>query len=212
MIKRSLSGESHRDRELCDQSSVDQSAHDTGEESDVPSELDSHKHGKRQQQASGEPTGPNQGATRKRKKISRGKKLSAEEVSEELTKKEGIKMDLPPEMPEWGLKLLEIIQSKFRHVNTSLSMVESDGKKNSKSVGKLEKQLVNLEEHTRVLKAENTQLKEHVIDLEYRQRRSNLIFEGIQDAQNETDLQCIQKLRYVLRGIPGLNTELFKID
>ena len=48
--------------------------------------------------------------------------------------------------------------------------------------------------------------------MEYRQRRSNLIFEGVVDTPEESNLQCIEKLRYVLKDIPGLDVSNFKID
>ena len=51
-----------------------------------------------------------------------------------------------------------------------------------------------------------------LLDLEFRQRRNNLIFEGVADSPNETDLQCIAKLRQILCGIPGINVEQFRID
>ena len=72
--------------------------------------------------------------------------------------------------------------------------------------------MIKIEERNRVLEDENIQLKEKLLDLEYRQRRNNLIFDGIADNSNETDLQCIRKLCFVLRGIPGLNVEEFQID
>ena len=50
-----------------------------------------------------------------------------------------------------------------------------------------------------------------MFDLEYRQRRNNLLFEGIADSENESDMHCINKLRNILRCIPGLDRN-FVID
>ena len=55
-------------------------------------------------------------------------------------------------------------------------------------------------------------LKEKLLYLEYRQRRSNLIFEGIGDSHGETDADCLKKLQFALSGIQGLDAENFKVD
>ena len=64
----------------------------------------------------------------------------------------------------------------------------------------------------RVLEEENVQLCEKLLDLEYKQRRNNLIFEGVYDNVNESDLDCITKLHQVLRVIPGIDVDKFRID
>ena len=76
----------------------------------------------------------------------------------------------------------------------------------------IEQKLTKVQDRNNTLKKENLLLKEKVLDLEYRQRRNNLIFDGISDAQKETDLDCIRKLRFVLRNIPGIDVEGFRID
>ena len=63
-----------------------------------------------------------------------------------------------------------------------------------------------------VLEEENGILREKLFDLEYRQWRNNLIFEGINDSQNETDLETMCKVCLMLRGISGLDSETFKIE
>ena len=77
-----------------------------------------------------------------------------------------------------------------------------------KSVKKLE----SVEIENRGLCKENVELKERLLDLEYRQRRNNLIFEGLNDNLDETDLDCIAKLCSALASIPGLDSTNFKIE
>ena len=121
---------------------------------------------------------------------------------------------LPEETPDWGVKLLELIQlsiqSEIRKVTSTVSSIEDKGKNNSKSIKEIETKLVKVEKRNQVLEAENSKLKEKLLDIEYNQKRNNLIFEGIIDAADESVLQCIEKLCYVLKDIPGMAN--FKID
>ena len=119
---------------------------------------------------------------------------------------------LPPETPEWGAKLLEIIQVEFWVVAQSITQVEDDARRNSKDIKQFEKKLTKMEKQNKSLTEENVQLKEKLLELEYRQKRNNLIFEGVVDSQGETDLDCIRKVRFVLKDIPGLDVNGFRID
>ena len=71
---------------------------------------------------------------------------------------------------------------------------------------------MNVEKQNKQLLDENVALKEKLLDLEYKQRRNNLIFEGIYDEQGETDIQCMNKLRLTLVNVPGLDSENVHID
>ena len=122
------------------------------------------------------------------------------------------KVKIPDETPEWGTKLFEFIEMKFEGVNQKINHIERSSKKNSSSVKKMTKKLESVELRNKALVAENLDLKEHLLEVEYRQRRSNLIFEGITDNLDETDLDCIRKLRHALSNIPGLDAENFRID
>ena len=119
---------------------------------------------------------------------------------------------LPAETPEWGIKLLEIMQGEFRAVANAMGQVEADNKNTKINVQRIEKKLTQVEKHNKNLECENAQLKGKLLDLEYRQQRNNLVFEGISDSQNETDFDCIRKLHHVLRGIPGIDVNKFRID
>ena len=57
------------------------------------------------------------------------------------------------------------------------------------------------------LQEENSQLKEKLLDLEYRQRRNNLIFDGITEGSGETGEKCAELIRSVLSNIPNLKQD-----
>ena len=93
-----------------------------------------------------------------------------------------------------------------------LSQVELKGKDNSREVKKLSSKLEKVERRNKSLETENSALKEKLNDIEYRQQRNNLIFEGVSDSQNETDLECAQKLCLALKNVPILDHDNFKIE
>ena len=53
---------------------------------------------------------------------------------------------------------------------------------------------------------QNTDLNEKVLDLEYQQRRNNLVFDGIPESENETDYQCYEKILMAISGLKNVNT------
>ena len=115
---------------------------------------------------------------------------------------------LPTEMLEWGIKLFELIQKEFKSVANSVGTVERSVKKNSKSIDKIEKKLAGVELWNKELETENINLKERLLDIEYRQKCNNLIFEGVLDCDGESDTQIINKVRSILKHIPGLDQSL----
>ena len=143
------------------------------------------------------------GKEQKRKRISRGEAVEDDDIPQ---------LKLPEETPAWGITLLEIIQKDMKSISEKLDRVEVASTVNTRNLGDMEKKLKSVEKQNVVLKEENCQLKEHLLDMEYRQRRNNLIFDGIVDTQGESDLDCIGKLRYILKGIPGLDMNTFKIE
>ena len=120
--------------------------------------------------------------------------------------------DLPPGTPDRGQKLVQLMQEGFHSLSNQLHAVEYKGKNNKKDVQRIERKLAKVEKRNESLEAENTMLKEKLLDLEYQQKRNNLIFEGIQDSQEESDLQCINKLWAILWVIPGIDVTKFRID
>ena len=97
-------------------------------------------------------------------------------------------------------------------MSTSINTVDKGRLSNARSIKTVEKKLAKVEEHNKNLQSENMQLKEKLLDVEYRQRRNNLIFEGVADMPKESDLDCIAKVRSVLRSIPGIKVDEFRID
>ena len=93
-----------------------------------------------------------------------------------------------------------------------MKLVEHKSDENAIDVRKTEIKLETVEKQNRELKAENVDLKEKLLDMEFCQRRNNLIFEGIEDSQDENDLECIRKLRHALNRVPGLDPANFKIE
>ena len=84
-------------------------------------------------------------------------------------------------------------------------------RKNTRKVKLVEDKLDEMTQCNRCLERENSDLHEKLLDLEFRQRRNNLLFEGIEDEENETDLDAIAKLCSALSGIRGMDAN-FKID
>ena len=123
---------------------------------------------------------------------------------------------LPENTPDWGIKLLEILQgtikAEVRKVSATVSVVDEKTVKNVKDIKSVEKRCSQLERKNKALESKNVLLKEKLLDMEFKQRKCNLIFDGIVDAPGETDLECIERLRYVLKDNPGLDSKNFRID
>ena len=164
---------------------------------------------------------------KKKKKLSREKNVVSEEASDGLSSEDPSDVDtknttnpkmtgssklLPEETPGWGIKLLEIIQGEFRSILDQMKSVQQTNQSHTESIATLETKVKRIEKRNEELVAENCALKERLLDVAYRQRRDNLIFEGIQDAPNEADADTIRKLRFSVHGIPGVDAENFKVD
>ena len=115
--------------------------------------------------------------------------------------------NLPPETPQWGVILLNIIQNQINKVST----VEAKAKQNAKDIKKMERKVEEVESRNKILKEENVNLKEKLLEVEARQRRNNLLFDGINDAMGESDLEIIAKVRNCLKSIGELDVN-FRID
>ena len=109
---------------------------------------------------------------------------------------------LPEGTPEWGVMMLELV----------MRSLETDATNTKKSFKQLETKLTRMEYDNNNLREENIALKEWLLDMKYRQRQCNLIFEGVVDSPNESDVDTIAKLRQLLSGIPNLNSKQFVID
>ena len=102
-----------------------------------------------------------------------------------------------------------------------LKVSQSDRKKRCESIGKSHTELsVELEKTNKkvsaietsniIIQDEQLEMKEKILDLEYRQRRNNLVFEGIPEGNpvTETSYDCYQKIVSVTRGIPQMSNNV----
>ena len=129
---------------------------------------------------------------------------SEDEVEVKVDAKDTAK--LPDGTPEWGIKMLEIIQSEFRQFTDHIGTVEIQSNNNTAELKTVQKKLEKVKERNKFLQDENVLLKERLLELEFKQRQCNLIFEGIVDGPNEPDISCINKLRNALHS---LNSQSF---
>ena len=143
----------------------------------------------------------------KRKRLARSRATASEGAIPESPITE-----LPEGTPEWGVKLLEIMQNEFRAVSLKVDATDLTAEENKRDIETMERKLTMVEAMNKNLVKENIELKEKLLDLEFRQRKNNLIFDGIHDTEKETDLDCIKKLRFVLKDIAGLDVQNFRID
>ena len=74
--------------------------------------------------------------------------------------------ELPAATPDWGIKLLEIMQREMHSVALSVGKMETAGRKTNKAMNKIEDTMIKIEECNRVLEDENIQLKEKLLNLE----------------------------------------------
>ena len=157
------------------------------------------------------------GKSKKKKRLSRSKRISdspasvCSDQSEQSVEEPDI-IKLPAETPEWGLALVKLIQAELKSVRTEVRIVETNNTKISDDVKSLERKLHKVENRNRHLELENSTLKEKMLDLDYKQRLNNLIFDGIPDSNAETDIECIGKLRNCLRHIDNFDANGFRID
>ena len=72
---------------------------------------------------------------------------------------------LPDGTPEWGVKMLEIIQGEFRQMNKHVASTESKSNENTKNVKGMQTKLAKVESQNKILLDENTTLREQLLDL-----------------------------------------------
>ena len=140
----------------------------------------------------------------KKSKLSKEKVVSGScgnsdsDRSEQLDTDDSTGQDEPLELPEgtldWGITLLKIIQKDLSKVTKHVSTVELDAVKTKTDVKNLEQKIQKMEIVNQELKEENVMLKERLLDLKYRQKQCSLLFEGIMDSPDESDIECIRKL------------------
>ena len=132
------------------------------------------------------------------------------EVIQEQSKSESNEQDLsamgiPEDTPEWGKHLLRVMKQDFRTLSQQIGNLETKNENAETAVKGIGERLAKIEIDNATLKEENMKLKEKLVDQEYRQRRNNLLFEGITETDNETDSNCFEKLTAVLNAITPVN-------
>ena len=128
---------------------------------------------------------------------------AAQSPSEDKDK--GESFTLPPEMPAWGIKLFELLQMEFRKSSKS---TDEEIQTNVRSIKQIERKLAKVELQNQSLEEENVNLKEKLLEIDFKQRRNNLIFEGVQDSEGESDRDTIMKLRNLLKMYKAWMTTL----
>ena len=215
LLKKSLSGEKSPER-LHPASSME-----TPDNGSVSEALKKQRRKKNKRYRSGDTSvaASMENSAQKRKKLQRCSSVESASASSSDSEEDGdlagdlVKMkSLPAETPDWGMKLIEIMQGEFRTLSRQIKAVKKKTDDNIHDVSRMTSKLSIIEKKNQDLENENNQLRERLLDLEYRQRRSNLIFEGIEDAPKESDLDCIRKVRFVLSGVAGLDAANFRID
>ena len=109
-------------------------------------------------------------------------------------------------------KDIQKLTTKCDATTDSVKQVKKDGALTAELTAKLAKKVLTLESENIELRVKTQDMKEKLLDLEFRQRRNNLVFDGIPEVRNETDYDCFQKILYVIRAIPGINVDAVRID
>ena len=124
--------------------------------------------------------------------------------------------DMPDDTPAWGLSLLGFMKTEFEKVCEENKEHRLSNRRTRKKledkIENIAKKLVTVEDQFGKTAAENLMLKEKILDLEYRQRRNNLLFEGVMDEDGETSKQYKDKLLKILKNIKTLNMSTLSIE
>ena len=133
--------------------------------------------------------------------------------------KEEVAIAINEETPEWGKSLCDKIASLFvtlKHdFKTMHEKLDTQLKSNvdlGQEFEKVATRVKDIEHNNSLLKEENVMLKEKLLDLEYRQRCNNLIFDGIPTVANESDTDCYEKVKTVIANIKSVDTSSIWIE
>lgn len=125
--------------------------------------------------------------------------------------------------PVWARELIKSVDN----LRTELARVNSISENTQKALGNfikatdaLTKKVDNLshrisavENKNTILQSENVNLREKVLLLEFHQRRSNLVFEGIPESDDsESGHDCYLKIIQILSWIPNLDVNQVRIE
>ena len=130
----------------------------------------------------------------------------------ELSDKEERYKDMPEDTPEWGKWILRVMRTDFQTLSLQVKTAQAASTGAKKSVKDLSQKVEQLEQSNKKLYDENLILQEKLSDLEFRQRRNNLIFDGITYNAGDSDDVSFTRLQRVLFKIFGKNIERKQIE
>ena len=118
---------------------------------------------------------------------------------------------VPHEQPLWfqqvrddlsAIKTLQsavkTVQNKLDDISSSINFAVKTAEEANEKVEKIEGIVVNLKTENQVLKSEVNDLQNKLVNLEGHSRRSNLVFDGIEEVENENWEISEQKLCAIL--------------
>ena len=132
-------------------------------------------------------------------------------VNNDVTAEESILL-MPEETPEWGKQLLKIIKNDFKTLTKQIQGAQKDATQVKSDIISVNKKVEALELRNDALSTENNELKEKLLELEFRQRRNNLQFNGFIESEGERDYDCYRKVCNAVSRIPGIDTTTMKIE
>lgn len=142
---------------------------------------------------------------------------------DELSSSPVVIPELSDDTPAWAKALISSVETLKHELNcvseiaknTQLAL-EGLTKGNldlSTKLAGVSTKVSSLESVNLTLKAENTELKERLLQLEFHQKRYNLVFSGIPESDaSESGYDCYVKILQCLSNIPELNVDMIKID
>ena len=113
--------------------------------------------------------------------------------------------NIPDDTPDWGKHLLMVMNRDFKTLSRQINDVKVKNKETDEAVKDINGKIKQIELANKVLHEENHQLREKVLDLEYRQRRCNLLFEGVAEPTDEKSIDCANKLEEILKCMPDFS-------
>lgn len=107
--------------------------------------------------------------------------------------------------PQWALDLIASVND----LKTEIGRLSSTSSK----VNKLTRRIESLERENTLKHSENEELREKILNLEYHQRRNNLVFYGIDECDGpENGRDCYNKIMHYISGIPDIDANSIRID
>ena len=119
---------------------------------------------------------------------------------------------MPIDTPEWGKQLLSVIKNDFSTISNQISGLQGENASTVMAIKAINKKLETVEVKNKQLETENSELREKLLDLEYRQRRNNIQFDGFVETEGERDFDCYRKVCNVVSRLPGIDINTMKVE